>query len=76
MNEKTFRNQVHQKNEHLAVPLIRYSGSFFKCRSEELRQMDEKIRKQMTIHIRKKNSIDYMCQKKKEEEDTPALKIT
>ena len=33
-----------------AVPLVRYSGLFLKWTKEELRQMDEKTRKLMTMH--------------------------
>ena len=33
-----------------AVPLVRYSGPFLKSTREELKQMDQKTRKLMTIH--------------------------
>ena len=33
-----------------AVTLVRYSGPFLKCTREELKQMDQRTRKLMTIH--------------------------
>ena len=39
--------------------------------------MDNRTRKLMTMHkaLHLRDGIDYMCQEKKEEEDTPALNI-
>ena len=33
-----------------AVPLVRYSGSFLKWTKDELKQMDQRTRKLMTMH--------------------------
>ena len=33
-----------------AVPLVRYSGPFLKCTRHELKQMDQRTRKLMTMH--------------------------
>ena len=50
-----------------AVPFVRYSGPFLKWTREELRQMDQKTRKLMTMH-------KALHQEEREEEDFPALK--
>ena len=51
-NEKNIRNQINliKGINTMAVPLVRYSGLFLKCTREELQQMDQRIRKLMTIH--------------------------
>ena len=48
------------------VFLVRYSGSFLKWMREELKQMDQKTRKLMTIRktFHPRDDIDYMCQEK------------
>ena len=60
--------------------LVRYSGSFLKWTRKEFQEMDQRTRKQMTIHkaLHPRDDIDRLLfyEKKKEEEDTPALKIT
>ena len=55
-----------------AVPLVRYSGPFLKWTRDELKQMDQRTRKLMTMH--KAWLIDYMYLEKREEEDLPASK--
>ena len=60
-----------------SVSLVRYSGPFLKWTREELKQMDQRTRKQMTMNKAshpRDHVTDYMCQKKKEEENIPALK--
>ena len=60
-----------------AVSLVRYSGPFLKWTREELKQMDQRTRKLMTMHtpyILEMMLADNMCQEKKEEEDLPVLK--
>ena len=59
----------------LAVPLVRYSGPFLKWTRDEVKQMDQRTRKLMTMHhIPETTLADYMFQEKSEEEDLPALK--
>ena len=60
-----------------AVSIVRYSGAFLKSTSEKLRQTDERRRKLMTIHktlLPRGNIHRHVCQEKKEEKDTPALR--
>ena len=56
-----------------AGPLVRYSGPFLKWTREELKQMDNRTRKLMTIH-KALHPRDEVCQEEREEEDTKALK--
>ena len=55
-----------------AVSLVRYSGSFLKWTRDELKQMDQRTRKLMTIP--ETTLTDYMYQEKREEEDLSASK--
>ena len=53
--KKTTRNQTISRNLIIgintwAVFLVRYSGPFFKWAREELKQIDERTRKLMTMH--------------------------
>ena len=57
-----------------AIPPIRYSGPFLKWTKNELKQMDQRTTKLMTMH--KAMLPDDMYQAKREEEDLPALKTT
>ena len=50
-----------------AVPLIRYSGPFLKWTRDDLKQMDQRTRKLMTIP--ETTLTDYMYLEKREEED-------
>ena len=60
-----------------AASLIRYSGPFLKWTREELQQMDDRIRKHMTMYkgLHPRDHVDCMYQEKKEEEGSPSLKI-
>ena len=54
-NEGTIRNQTtvqtfHQRENTLAVPLVRYSGPFLKWMKEELQQMNQRTRKLSMRH--------------------------
>ena len=51
-----------------AVPLVRYSGPFLKWTSEELRQMDQRSRKLMTLHkaLHPRDDVDRLYVSKKE----------
>ncbi len=67
-NKKTSQNQAlqqksHQKNKHLSSPLIKYSGPFLKWMKEELRQMDQKNRKLMTMALNPRDDRIYMSRK-------------
>ena len=58
-----------------AVPLVRYSGPFLKWTREELKQMDKRTRKLLTVHkALHPRETDYMYLEKREEEDLPASK--
>ena len=57
-----------------AVPLVRYSEPFLKWTRDELKQMDQRTKKLMTMHKAETTLTDYMFQEKREEEDLPALK--
>ena len=61
----------------LANLLERYSGPFLKWMREEFQKMEQRTRKLMTMHeaLHPRYDIGYMCQEKKKEEDSPALKI-
>ena len=54
-NKKASRNQTllpkpQYMDEHLASPLVRYSGPFLKWIREELREMNQRIRLLKFIH--------------------------
>ena len=51
-----------------AVPLIRYSGPFFKWTREELKQMDQRTRKLMIMHkaLHPRDDIDRLYVSRKE----------
>ena len=60
-----------------AVPLVRYSGPFLKWTRDELRQMDQRTRKLMTMHkaLQSRDDVDRLyVSRKREEEDSPASK--
>ena len=52
-----------------AVPLVRYSGLFFKWTSEELKQMDQRTRKLMTMHkaSQPRDDVDRLYVSRKKE---------
>ena len=45
-----------------AVPLVRYSGPFLKWTRDELKQMDQRTRKLMTMHkaLHPRNNVDSL----------------
>ena len=52
------------------IPLVRYSGPFLKWTRDELRQMDQRTRKLMTMHkaLHPETTLtDYMYQEKRED---------
>ena len=51
-----------------AVPLIRYSGSFLKWTRDELKQMDQRTRKLMTMHkaLHPRDNVDRLYVSRKE----------
>ena len=63
-----------------AVPLVRYSAPFLKWTRDELKQMNQRTRKLMTMHkayyIPETTLTDYTFQEKREEEDLPVLKTS
>ena len=48
----------------MAVLLVRYSEPFLKWTREELKQMDQRTRKLMTMHKAEMALTDYMCKKR------------
>ena len=52
-----------------AVPLIRYSGPFLKWTRDELKQMDQRTRKLMTMHkaLHPRDDVDRLYVSRKEE---------
>ena len=59
-----------------AVPLVRYSRPFLKWTTDELKQMDPRTRKLITMHqvFHPRDDVDRLCVSRKEgEEDLPAL---
>ena len=50
-----------------AVPLVRYSGPFLKWTRDELKQMDQRTRKLMTLHkaLHPRDDVDRLCFKKR-----------
>ena len=51
-----------------AVPLVRYSGPFLKWPSDELKQMDQRKRKLMTMHkaLHPRDDVDRLFVSRKE----------
>ena len=51
-----------------AVPLVRYSGPFLKWTRDELKQMDQRTRKLMTMHkaLHPRNDVDWLYVSRKE----------
>ena len=61
----------------LAVPQVRYSGTFLKWTRDELKQMDQRTRKLMTMHkpLHPRDDVDRLYVSRKEEEEyLPASK--
>ena len=52
-----------------AVPLVRYSGPFLKWTRDELKQIDQRIRKLMTMHklLHPRDDVDRLYVSRKEE---------
>ena len=52
-----------------AVPLVRYSGPFLKWARDELKQMDQRTRKLMTMHkaLHPRDDVDRLYVSRKEE---------
>ena len=51
-----------------AVPLVRYSGPFLKWTRDELKQMDQRTRKLMTMHmaLHSRDDVDWLYVSRKE----------
>ena len=51
-----------------AVPFVRYSGPFLKWTREELKQIDQRIRKLLTMHkaLHCRNDVDRLYVSRKE----------
>ena len=48
--DKTLSRIPYQRNEYLGSTLVRYSGAFLKWTRDELKRMDQRTRKLMTMH--------------------------
>ena len=71
---KILETKLHSRNlvkgiNTWAVPLVRYSGPFLKWTRYELKQMDQRTRKLMTMH-KALTLTDYMFPEKREGERT------
>ena len=64
MNSKNLIKRINT----WAVPLVRYSGLFLKWSREELKQMDQRTRKLMTIHkaLHPRDTVDRLYVPRKE----------
>ena len=61
-----------------AVPFVRYSGPFLEWTRDELKQMNQRTRKLMTMHkaLHPRDDVNRLyVSRKRREEDLPALKI-
>ena len=70
---KLFETKLNSRNlikgiNTWAVPLVRYSGPFLKWTREELKQMDQRTRKLMTMHkaLRPRDDVDRLYVSRKE----------
>ena len=70
---KLFETKLYSSNlvkgiNTWAVPLVRFSGPFVKWTREELKQMDQRTRKLMTMHkaLHPRDDFDRLCVLKKE----------
>ena len=61
------RNLIKEINTW-AVPLVRYSGPFLKWTRDELKQMDQRTRKLMTLHkaLHPRDEVDRLYVSRKE----------
>ena len=79
LETKLFSRNLIKGINTWAVPLVRYSGPFLKWIREEIKQMDQRTRKLMTMirHYTSETTLTgYMCLEKREEEDLPASKTS
>ena len=60
-NSKEKQNN-NNNNRYLTVPFVRYSGPFLKWTREELKQLDKRTRKLMTMFIQ----VDILYMSRKE----------
>ena len=69
---KLYRRNLIKDINTSAVPLVRYSGPFLTWTREELKQMDQRTRKRMTMYkaLHLRDDVD----RKEGEEDLPVLK--
>ena len=67
--DKTLQQKSYQINTW-AVPLVRYSGPFFKWTRDELKQMDQRTRKLMTMHkaLHPRDDVERLYASRKEGE--------
>ena len=83
--KKLLEIKLHSRNlikgiNTRAGPLVRYSGPLLKWTREELQEKDQITRKKLMVIHKALHSRDgvgrlYVSRNKKEEEDSPALKI-
>ena len=83
-NRKLLETKLNSRNlikgiNTCAVPLVRYSGPFLKRTRDELKLMDQRTRKLITMHkaLLPKDDVDRLYVSRKErEEGLPALKTS
>ena len=68
LEKKLSRRNLIKGINTWAVPLVRYSGPFLKWTREELKQMDQRTRKLMTMHktIHPRDDVDRLFVSRKE----------
>ena len=68
LGTKLYRRNLIKRINAWSVPLVRYSGPFLKWNREEPKQMDQRTRKQMTMHkaLPPRDDIDRLYVPRKE----------
>ena len=68
LQTKLFSRNLIEGINTWAVPVVRYSGSFLKWTREELKQMDQRTRKLMTMHkaLHPRDDVDRLYVSRKE----------
>ena len=69
LETKLYRRNPIKGINTWAVPLVRYSGPFLKWTRDELKQMDQRTRKLMTMHkaLHPRDDVDRLYVSRKEE---------
>ena len=77
LETKLFSRNLIKGINTWTIPLVRYSGPFLKWTRDELKQMDQRTRKLITLHkaLHPRDDIDRLyVSRKRGEEDLPVSK--